>query len=217
MYICIEGPDGVGKSTLANLLSEYFLREGKSVFLTKEPGTIYDPINIKIRQLLLDPDNKINSKAALLLFLADRAQHMDLIQDRLSKGYIVISDRSSLSTFVYHAASVDTPYQEVAKEIAPLLDFAQQIQPDVALVCTADFDWSVEQLKSRAKLDRIEQFKGEFHRKTHTLFSDAVIKEIAQVIKLVPKRVIFIPPSSDNPPEALLDYAVARLKLISDK
>lgn len=196
------------------MLQSYFERDGKKVLLTKEPGSPHDSVCVQIRSLLLNPENKISNKAAMLLFLADRAQHIELIKNKLSEGYIVISDRSSLSTFVYHAAAENKSHTEVAEDIGSMLDFAQEIQPNVSFICTAEYDWSMEQLKKRAKLDRIEQFKGNFHKRTHEFFTEKIIAEISPWIKLLPKKIITVPPSSSNPPEALLEYMVDRLKFI---
>src|SRR3990167_7402678 len=157
MYIVIDGADATSKSTQVAMLAERLARDGHRVFVTKEPGGT-TALGAKIREILIDSDTSITPHAALCLFLADRCQNMVGVQEALDAGKIVISDRSSFSSFVYFAAAMtEADTLEVAGQIAPLLDFAQQVRPDWCFVCSADFEWSRKQLAARAQLDRIEQ------------------------------------------------------------
>ena len=75
-FITLEGVEGSGKSTQAELIKEHLQQLGYEVALTYEPGDT--EIGQKIRKILLDPENnKLVSKAELLLYLADRAQHVE--------------------------------------------------------------------------------------------------------------------------------------------
>ena len=93
MYIIFEGIDGCGKTTQINLLKEKF----PNAIITKEPGGT--KFGQKARQMLLHGDIK-SSKAELLLFLADRAEHFKEIIEPNLDG-IVISDRGFLSGIAY--------------------------------------------------------------------------------------------------------------------
>src|SRR5687767_11607250 len=135
MYITIEGADATGKSSQCKLLANVLEDEGHSVFLTKEPGSPHDSICSTIKQILLDPTNDLQSRAALFLFLADRSQHMSHVKLALQRGQIVISDRSSLSTFVYHIAELRDEVRDEDQYLCNILDFAQQISPDLCFVC----------------------------------------------------------------------------------
>jgi len=93
MYIAIEGIDTAGKSTQITLLQEHF----SEAVITKEPGAT--AIGTKIREIVLSGDVQ-SAKAEFLLFLADRAEHMqEVVVPNLDK--LVISDRSVVSGVAY--------------------------------------------------------------------------------------------------------------------
>ena len=93
MYIAIEGIDTSGKSTQISKLSKHF----PEATITKEPGAT--EIGIDIRQMVLSARAK-SKKAEFLLFLADRAEHIqEVIQPNLRK--MIISDRSAVSGVAY--------------------------------------------------------------------------------------------------------------------
>ena len=100
LFIVIEGGEGAGKSTQAELLYRSLSQRFPAI-LTREPGGT--PLGERIRELLFDPALRpINPRAELFLFLAARAQHIEeVIKPALEKGKIVISDRFSLSSLAY--------------------------------------------------------------------------------------------------------------------
>lgn len=93
MYIAIEGIDTAGKSTqIARLEKAY-----PDAVITKEPGAT--KIGEKIRDIVLSGEVQ-SAKAEFLLFLADRAEHMqEVVRPNLDK--LVISDRSVVSGVAY--------------------------------------------------------------------------------------------------------------------
>ncbi|MBC8238600.1 MAG: dTMP kinase [Helicobacteraceae bacterium] len=93
MYIAIEGIDTAGKSTQIAKLAKHF----PDAIITKEPGAT--EIGKEIRDIVLSARTK-SKKAEFLLFLADRAEHMqEVIQPNLDK--MIISDRSAVSGVAY--------------------------------------------------------------------------------------------------------------------
>lgn len=93
MYIAIEGIDTAGKSTQITKLSSNF----PDAIITKEPGAT--EIGKEIRDIVLSARAK-SKKAEFLLFLADRAEHMqEVIEPNLGK--MIISDRSAVSGVAY--------------------------------------------------------------------------------------------------------------------
>lgn len=103
VFITLEGVEGSGKSTQAQRLAQWLRRErGAEVLLTREPGGT--DVTKQIRALLSDPDAVLDSRAELLLFLADRAQHVaTVIRPALARGEIVVCDRYIDSTIAYQA------------------------------------------------------------------------------------------------------------------
>jgi dTMP kinase len=93
VYIAIEGIDTAGKSTQIARLSEAY----PDAIITKEPGAT--KIGEKIRDIVLSGEVQ-SAKAEFLLFLADRAEHMqEVVSPNLDK--LVISDRSVVSGVAY--------------------------------------------------------------------------------------------------------------------
>jgi len=93
MYIAVEGIDTAGKSTQIALLKEKFPK----AIITKEPGATQ--AGVKIRSIILD-DGLSSSKAEFLMFLADRAEHLEqVIKPNLDN--LIISDRSVISGIAY--------------------------------------------------------------------------------------------------------------------
>ncbi|MEO1937666.1 MAG: dTMP kinase, partial [Sulfurimonas sp.] len=93
MYIAIEGIDTAGKSTQIAALQKHF----PNAIITKEPGGT--AIGAEIRSLVLSAKAQ-SKKAEFLLFLADRAEHIqEVIKPNLDK--MIISDRSVVSGVAY--------------------------------------------------------------------------------------------------------------------
>jgi dTMP kinase len=211
MYITLEGPEATGKSTHAQILSSSLTKMGYDVLLTKEPGSPHDNVCVAIRKILLDPNYIIADRAALLMFLADRAQHMEKISVALATGKIVISDRSSLSTYVYHTAREREYFLESDKELCAMLDFAQQIRPDVGLIFNANLEWSLSQLNARGALDRIEQFGEAFHLRTRILFTEPQISALVKVLTKAPKDITYVPDTSGHTTAELADFILNKI------
>ena len=75
MFITLEGIEGCGKTTQIRYLSEYFENRGLLYVVTREPGGTV--IGEKIRTILLNPESRdLVPTAELLLYMADRAQHI---------------------------------------------------------------------------------------------------------------------------------------------
>ena len=106
-FIVIEGIDGSGKTTQIKHLAWWLPRSGlmppnTQLICTREPGGT--SLGQCIRQILLhtSAEDSPQSRAELLLYAADRAQHVDtLILPALQRGDWVLSDRFSGSTLAY--------------------------------------------------------------------------------------------------------------------
>ncbi|MEB3185106.1 MAG: dTMP kinase [Cyanobacteriota bacterium] len=106
-FVVLEGIDGSGKTSQIQALAAWLpgsglLPPGAEVRTTREPGGT--PLGLALRQLLLHPPGEAApvSAAELLLYAADRAQHVQqCIQPALAAGHWVLSDRFSGSTAAY--------------------------------------------------------------------------------------------------------------------
>jgi dTMP kinase len=100
LYIALEGIDGVGKTTQANILKTHLAKKGTEVILTKEP-TNKPPIGALINDFI-KRKIKLPSVSIQYLFAADREVHqLELIEPALKKGDTVISDRTFWSSVAY--------------------------------------------------------------------------------------------------------------------
>jgi dTMP kinase len=102
-FITFEGIDGSGKSTQVRLLAGDLRVKGFDVLTTLEPGGT--PLGRRLREAFLETEESVAPIAELLLFAADRAQHVEfLVKPALAEGKIVISDRYADATAAYQGA-----------------------------------------------------------------------------------------------------------------
>lgn len=99
--ITFEGIDGSGKTTQLQLLATFLRESGYEVVTTREPGGT--PLGRQIREALLEGDSEsVDPLAELLLYAADRAQHVRrLIRPAIAAGKIVLGDRFCDATIAY--------------------------------------------------------------------------------------------------------------------
>ncbi len=135
-FITFEGIDGSGKSTQLRMLASELRFRGFQVLPTCEPGGT--PLGRRLRKAFLETEENVSPLAELLLFAADRAQHLDfLVKPALKEGKIVISDRYSDATFAYQGAGRGFPELTV-NQIIQLA--TSGLKPDLTLF----FDLPIE-------------------------------------------------------------------------
>jgi dTMP kinase len=137
--------------------------------LTKEPGSPQLAECAKIRQLLLDPANDLTPSSELMLFLADRAQHVEkLVRPSLASGLHVVCDRYVDSTRVYQGVS-----RGIGRtRLDPMLEFVTGgLMPDVTFVFDVPPEIGLERAKAKgAGGDRIEREALDFHMRVRQGF-----------------------------------------------
>lgn len=102
-FITFEGIDGSGKSTQLRLFASELRMRKFDLVTTLEPGGT--PLGRRLREAFLETEENVSPLAELLLFAADRSQHVELlIKPSLAENKTVISDRYADSTFVYQGA-----------------------------------------------------------------------------------------------------------------
>ena len=108
-FLTLEGPEGAGKTVLAERLADALAADGADVLLTREPGGT--PLGERLRELLLARDSMpIDPLVDALLFNAARAQLVvEVIRPALDAGRVVVCARFADSTLAYqgYGAGVD--------------------------------------------------------------------------------------------------------------
>ena len=120
-FIVLDGIDGCGKSTQIRHLAQWLPVSGlmpstAGLICTREPGGT--PLGQSIRNLLLhtEADQVPSVNAELLLYAADRAQHVDtVIRPALLRGDWVLSDRFAGSTLAYQGYGRGLDHQLITR------------------------------------------------------------------------------------------------------
>lgn len=158
MFVTVEGVEGAGKSTLLGMLSAEFERRGLSFIRTREPGGC--GLGAKIRPLLLDVSSRVDSRAELFLFLADRAQHVEeTIRPALARGEWVLCDRYADSTIAYqgYGRGMDV------ETLQTLNDYATGgLWPDRTLLLDLPVETGLERALARNGREGLSQSEGRF-------------------------------------------------------
>ena len=163
-FIVFEGIDGSGKTTQINQLSKWLIGtdlipENNKLVITREPGGT--KLGKSIRSLLLDTSREKSpgSITELLLYAADRSQHVnEIIRPTLDQGDWVISDRFCGSTLAYqgYGRKIDINLIKDLEAIA-----TQGITPDITFLLDIPIEESIRRRMNR-KDDRIEKEGREF-------------------------------------------------------
>lgn len=192
VFITIEGVEGSGKSTQLLRLSEHLRRLGLPLAVSKEPGGT--ALGRELRRLLLEPHTSGEAwcpDAELLLFYADRAQHLDaVIRPALAEGKVVLVDRFEDSTRAYQGASgvpeaaLDRLSELVLKGLRPNLTVLLDLDPEASLQRV-----EVRNLALGAEFaeTRFDQAALAFHRKVRHRFL-ALAQAQPGRVALVPAR-----------------------------
>ena len=103
-YICLEGTEGVGKTTQTQKLVDYLRSRGYKVLQTKEPGTPLAPLTMQLRSIMLDKqyDEQLTVPARELISQAIRSIHMEkVVLPAFTECDFIVQDRGILSGLAY--------------------------------------------------------------------------------------------------------------------
>ena len=176
-FITFEGIDGSGKSTQLRLLADYLEQAGCDLLLTREPGGT--PVGNRLRAALLDAQEEVDPLTELLVFAADRAQHVRrVLRPALELGRVVFSDRYADATAAYQGAGRGFP-PELISEIIQLA--TEGLKPDLTLL----FDLSVDDSTSRTRRrtngsqrgDRLDSENAEFYTRVRDAYLQLARRE----------------------------------------
>jgi len=162
--ITIEGIDGAGKSTQVDLLAAHLGARGHHVVATREPGAT--PLGHELRRLLLQSEIALEPFAELLLFLADRVEHVRrVIAPALAAGAIVLCDRFSDSTIAYQGYGREADVARVRRWDE---ESRAGITPDLTLLL--DCPVAVASARRRHATDRYQSLDPAFHQRVRDGF-----------------------------------------------
>lgn len=162
MFITLEGPEGAGKSTQLPQLATWLEVSGHTVVTTKNPGGT--PIGGQIREVLLKPANRdMVPLTELLLYAADRAQHMaTVVAPALAQGSVVLCDRYTDSTVAYqgYGRGLD---QALIAHLNTLATGGRV--PDLTLLLDLPPEEGLARIAATRQVDRVEVETLAFHRR----------------------------------------------------
>lgn len=192
VFITIEGVEGSGKSTQMLHLSEHLRRLELPLVVSKEPGGTI--LGRELRRLLLErhasgetwcPDSE------LLLFYADRAQHLErVIRPALAAGSVVLLDRFEDSTRAYQGASgvpesaLERLSDLVLRGLRPHLTIMLDMDPEASLQRVEVRNLSLGAEFAETRFDEAEL---EFHRRVRNRFL-AIAQNHPNRVALIPAR-----------------------------
>ena len=169
-FITFEGIDGSGKSTQLRMLANELRVRGFNVLPTCEPGGT--PLGRRLREAFLETEENVAPLAELLLFAADRAQHLNfLVKPALAEGKIIISDRFADATVAYQGAGRGFT-ETVINQVIELATGG--LKPDLTLF----FDLPIEKALSRTnnrtdageQKNRMDKETSEFYERVRTAY-----------------------------------------------
>ncbi len=185
-FITFEGIDGSGKSTQLRLLGNFLRANSCDALLTREPGGT--TLGLRLRAALLDAMEEVDPLTELLVFAADRAQHVRrMLKPALAEGRVVISDRYADATVAYQGAGRGFSPELIA-QIVQLA--TEGLKPDLTLL----FDVSIEEStnrttrrstskgsSSRIPRDRLDIEHADFHTRVRDAYLQIALAEPERV------------------------------------
>lgn len=198
LFVTFEGGEGAGKTTLIKGLEQNLIELGYDVIVTREPGG--SSLGSILRKQLLDPKSiPIYPMAELMLFLADRAQHLaEIIIPSLKAGKIILCDRYNDSTIAYQGTGRGLGFEKVkqmcqlAAELEPHLTFYLDIDPSIGL----------QRVRQHRAEDRMEHEAAEFHERVRQGFLILAKQNLNRIVVL----------NAQQPSEVVLKEAFKHLE-----
>lgn len=181
MFITLEGIEGSGKTTQIQTIARWLAAAGYDCLTTREPGGT--PIGSQIRAVLLHPDNtEIAPATELLLYVADRVQHLEtVVRAALAAGKVVVCDRYFDATLVYqgYARGLDRNVIRRLHRLAcdgmlPDLTLLLDLPPEIGL----DRAWGrIHADDAHSRESRFETEALAFHQRVRAGYLDLARRE----------------------------------------
>lgn len=179
--IVFEGVEGCGKTTQLQRTWEWLQGGARNVVVTNEPGGT--ELGLCLRKLLLTSVGKpIQDGAELLLYAADRAQHVEeVLNPQLALGAIILCDRYTDSTIAYqgYGRGFSQTQLSLLNSIA-----TGGLESDLTLWLDVDVEVGLARTRGRGASDRIEQETIAFHRKVQQGYTELALAHPNRIVRV---------------------------------
>lgn len=182
--IVFEGVEGAGKTTQMQRLIHWMQAKCfniKGSVATREPGGT--ELGKGLRSLLLQSsDESVSDRAELLMYAADRTQHVEtFIKPKLALGTMVFCDRFTDSTIAYqgYGRGLDFGLIQQLNEIA-----TGGLQSDLTFWLDIDVEAGLARVRARGKPDRMEQTNLEFHQRVQQGFTELARQNPDRMVRI---------------------------------
>lgn len=180
-FITLEGPEGAGKTTLANGLAQELADRGLDAALTREPGGTW--LGERIRDVILgrtEVATRTDPLTDALLFNAARRQLVtESIAPSLAAGRTVICARYTDSTLAYQGYGSGLPLDQL-RDLATLA--TDDLEPDLTLLLDVPVEVGLAR-KTAADQTRFEaEFDLGFHRRVRDGFLELAARDPARFV-----------------------------------
>jgi len=180
--IVFEGVEGCGKTTQLQRLREWLQIPTfpMPVVVTREPGGT--ELGLELRRLLQKEagGKPIQDAAELLLFAADRAQHVEeVLKPQLTGSNLILCDRYIDSTIAYQGYGRGLSLSLILQlnQIA-----TGGLESDLTLWLDIDVEQGLVRTKGRGVADRIERAELAFHQRVQQGYTE--------LAKAHPQRIV---------------------------
>ncbi len=203
MFLTFEGIEGCGKSTQVHRLADHLRTRGTALTLTREPGG--SPIGPALRSLLLSESYAVVPRTELLLYAAERAEHVArVVRPALERSEWVLCDRYGDATRAYQCWGRGLP-REVVERAHALASGG--LEPDLTLWLNLPVEQALGRARDRnrsggATEGRFEAEALAFHRR--------VAEGYAALAAEFPSRIAAVDGSGD--PDAVFARVLAVLE-----
>jgi dTMP kinase len=181
--IVFEGVEGCGKTTQMQMTQEWLQSLGVAVVVTREPGGT--ELGLKLRRLLLEKieGETIADRTELLLYAADRAQHVETeLKPNLKQGKIILCDRFIDSTIAYqgYGRGLDMNLIHQLNQIA-----TGGLESDITLWFDLDAEAGLKRKRRSGEIaDRIEQEAIAFHQRVQQGYTEIAASQPKRMKKI---------------------------------
>jgi len=161
LYIVIQGPQGVGKSTQIVELDKRLKAAGLRSKIMREPDSLTDPTARGIRSLTQNPKYQMNTKTEVLLYNAARSQTLEVVGKMQERGINCLVDHNYLTTLAvqYYGRSDIDDYEAVNNIISFTVGNSE---PDLTIILDAPIDDLIQRKHEANRGEKFDNLPKDF-------------------------------------------------------